>query len=171
LEETLQNKPSDQQTETLSDDDDASSSLSSPPQQQQQRLTNGHHSSTVNGHDKDSDEEKTVVDRPDAKGPSASVASCDDDKDRWREYLGDASEPTANILIRYPDGRRDAWRQPAGSQLRALVLFVACQGFGPDKYELVTNFPRRVLSSMELTSSLRDCGLHPQETVFVQLKD
>ncbi len=89
----------------------------------------------------------------------------------WEAYLGPAGDPPANILIRYPDGQRDAWRQPATSRLRALVLFVGSKGFGPVDYEVVTNFPRRVLSDLDLDQSLREAGLCPQETVFVQLKD
>ncbi len=89
----------------------------------------------------------------------------------WEAYLGPAGDPAANILIRYPDGQRDAWRQPATSRLRALVLFVGSKGFGPADYEVVTNFPRRVLSDLDLDQSLREAGLCPQETVFVQLKD
>jgi hypothetical protein len=89
----------------------------------------------------------------------------------WEAYLGQAGDPPANILIRFPDGQRDAWRQPATSRLRALVLFVGSKGFGPADYEVVTNFPRRVLSDLDLDQSLREAGLCPQETVFVQLKD
>jgi hypothetical protein len=89
----------------------------------------------------------------------------------WEAYLGPAGDPPANILIRYPDGQRDAWRQPATSRLRALVLFVGSKGFAPADYEVVTNFPRRVLSDLDLDQSLREAGLCPQETVFVQLKD
>ncbi len=91
--------------------------------------------------------------------------------DSWEAYLGPAGDPPANILIRYPDGQRDAWRQPASSRLRALVLFVGSKGFVQADYEVVTNFPRRVLSDLDLDQSLREAGLCPQETVFVQLKD
>jgi hypothetical protein len=127
-------------------------------------LVNGEHVSDVDGpaapHIGNGNE------NGDAGGCVPAVAA-----DSWEAYLGPAGDPPANILIRYPDGQRDAWRQPATSRLRALVLFVGSKGFGPADYEVVTNFPRRVLSDLDLDQSLREAGLCPQETVFVQLKD
>jgi len=35
---------------------------------------------------------------------------------------------------------------------------------------MVINFPRRVLSDMDGTITVKDLGLHRQETVFVQLR-
>ncbi len=173
------------------DDIDASPSLSQQHRQRLQQQQQGS-SSQLNGHTsrhKGNRGEKS-------KGNAAVVNGKDDSDDdgaaaphigngnengdagggvtaesSWEAYLGPAGDPPANILIRYPDGQRDAWRQPATSRLRALVLFVGSKGFGPADYEVVTNFPRRVLSDLDLDQSLREAGLCPQETVFVQLKD
>lgn len=197
LEETLQKKSAEQEEEEEQEDQltaDLSSSdgedggeVSRP----QQRLANGHHT-TLNGHHDETDAAGTSQDSSKAKAKTTvtdrvgNTGECSKDRTvavgkgevkngeagGWEAYLGRAEDPSTNILIRYPDGRRDAWRQPATSQLRALVLFLAGQGYGPEhSYELVTNFPRRVLSDLDLSASLRDHGLFPQETVFVQLRD
>ena len=53
---------------------------------------------------------------------------------------------------------------------QALVLYVAENGFSNERYELVTNFPRRQLSYMDFMLTLEDVGLNPQESVFVQAR-
>ena len=49
-----------------------------------------------------------------------------------------------------------------------LVLLVQKEGYPNERYELVTNFPRRKLSSLDFGTTLKAAGLFPQETVFVQ---
>ena len=48
---------------------------------------------------------------------------------------------------------------------------MASEGFPCDTYEIVTNFPRRILTANkeDETKTLKDLNLHPRETVFVQL--
>ena len=48
------------------------------------------------------------------------------------------------------------------------MKYVISNGFSEEQYELVTNFPRRQLSKMDIDMTIKDAGLHPQETVFVQ---
>ena len=42
------------------------------------------------------------------------------------------------------------------------------EGYPLERYEIVTNFPRRILTDLDETQSLTDLQLFPQETVFVQ---
>jgi len=42
------------------------------------------------------------------------------------------------------------------------------EGYPNERFELVTNFPRRKLSSLDFGTTLKCAGLFPQETVFVQ---
>ena len=49
---------------------------------------------------------------------------------------------------------------------QALTVFIAERGFDPDKYELFTHYPRKNLSALASTSTLRDCEL-AQQTVFI----
>ena len=51
---------------------------------------------------------------------------------------------------------------------QAVVLFVVEHGYSDEKYELVTTFPRRKLSSMDLEQTLVDLNIPQQETIFIQ---
>lgn len=51
--------------------------------------------------------------------------------------------------------------------MQALTLYVAEEGYTSEKYELVTNFPKRKLSYLDSQQTLSDTGLM-QEAIFVQ---
>jgi hypothetical protein len=54
--------------------------------------------------------------------------------------------------------------------VQTLFAFCTSKGFSQDLYELVVNFPRRSISNLGAETSLKDAGLHPQETIFVQAR-
>lgn len=83
---------------------------------------------------------------------------------RTQEQAG----PLCNIMVRFPNGSRTHISLSAESSLKDLVLLVEKEGFPNERYELVTNFPRRKLSSLDFGTTLKAAGLFPQETVFVQ---
>jgi hypothetical protein len=91
-------------------------------------------------------------------------------EENWKLYLGVGSEMDMSFLFRYPDGTREQLVVPATAQIKALTSYVASKGFHVKDYEMVINFPRRVLSDMDGTITVKDLGLHRQETVFVQLR-
>ncbi|VDI24868.1 Hypothetical predicted protein [Mytilus galloprovincialis] len=80
------------------------------------------------------------------------------------------SDPQTSLMIRFPDGNKQQLAVSRKSKLMALVLYVAENGFSNERYELVTNFPRRKLSYMDFELTLEDVGLYPQESVFVQAR-
>ncbi|XP_064639212.1 UBX domain-containing protein 7-like isoform X2 [Lineus longissimus] len=86
----------------------------------------------------------------------------------WQRHLGSSNDPLTTLNIRFPDGKREQVKWPCSSKLFGLVQFVLSKGFSNERFELVTNFPRRRLSYMEFDDTLKQIGLHPQETVFVQ---
>ncbi len=50
-----------------------------------------------------------------------------------------------------------------------MALYIASHGFPLDRYEIVTNFPRRILTGADNDAkNLKELGLFPQEAVFVQ---
>lgn len=51
---------------------------------------------------------------------------------------------------------------------QALVRHVQSNGYPNERFELVTNFPRRKLAHLDYDITLQEAGLCPQETVFVQ---
>ncbi|XP_041125550.1 UBX domain-containing protein 7-like [Polyodon spathula] len=82
--------------------------------------------------------------------------------------LLDDNGPKARLMLRYPDGQREQISLPTHSKLLALVKHVQSKGYPNERFELVTNFPRRKLSHLDYDITLQDAGLCPQETVFVQ---
>ena len=59
---------------------------------------------------------------------------------------------------------------PCSSQFLAIVEFVKSEGFDMDKYKIVTNFPRRILSDFDTKQTLKEMGLFPRKMVIVQKK-
>jgi len=86
----------------------------------------------------------------------------------WEDFLGDPADDKSSIIIRFPDGQREAKNIPCSSTFMAIIKYVISRGYPLESYEIVTNFPRRILTDLDETKTLKDLGLHPQETVFVQ---
>uniref|UniRef100_A0A3B3E2U4 UBX domain-containing protein 7 n=1 Tax=Oryzias melastigma TaxID=30732 RepID=A0A3B3E2U4_ORYME len=76
--------------------------------------------------------------------------------------------PKARLMLRYPDGQREQISLSAKAKLLALVRHVQSKGYPNERFELVTNFPRRKLAHLDYEITLQEAGLCPQETVFVQ---
>ncbi|XP_066565115.1 UBX domain-containing protein 7 isoform X2 [Amia ocellicauda] len=85
----------------------------------------------------------------------------------YQEGLDD-NGPKARLMLRYPDGQREQISLPTQAKLMSLVRHVQSKGYPNERFELVTNFPRRKLSHLDYDITLQDAGLCPQETVFVQ---
>ncbi|XP_048741186.2 UBX domain-containing protein 7-like isoform X2 [Ostrea edulis] len=101
-------------------------------------------------------------------GDSKSDSNCSDDS--YKNYLGKESDPQTSIMIRFPDGKRQQLSMSSNSKLMALVKYVAEQGYPNERYELLTNFPRKKLSYMDFDITIQEAGLNPQESVFVQAR-
>ncbi|KAG5847736.1 hypothetical protein ANANG_G00129380 [Anguilla anguilla] len=80
----------------------------------------------------------------------------------------DDNGPKARLMLRYPDGQREQITMSTQAKLMALVKHVQSKGYPNERFELVTNFPRRKLSHLDYDITLQEAGLCPQETVFVQ---
>nr|XP_022299860.1 UBX domain-containing protein 7-like isoform X2 [Crassostrea virginica] len=101
-------------------------------------------------------------------GFANSNSSCEEDS--YKKYLGKESDPQTSIMIRFPDGKRQQLSLSSHSKLMALVKFVAEQGYSNERFELLTNFPRKKLSYMDFDLTIQEAGLNPQESVFVQAR-
>ncbi|CAB1326048.1 unnamed protein product [Coregonus sp. 'balchen'] len=80
----------------------------------------------------------------------------------------DDNGPKARLMLRYPDGQREQIALSFKAKLMALVRHVQSKGYPNERFELVTNFPRRKLAHLDYEITLQEAGLCPQETVFVQ---
>ncbi|XP_077515607.1 UBX domain-containing protein 7-like [Amblyomma americanum] len=97
-----------------------------------------------------------------------SAARCDGEE--WKRFLGSETDEKSELMIRFPDGSRKVMTFPCTSKLKALIIFASCSGFREETHELVTNFPRRNLSELDHSLTLREVGLFPKETLFIQLR-
>ncbi|XP_062337365.1 UBX domain-containing protein 7 [Osmerus eperlanus] len=80
----------------------------------------------------------------------------------------DDNGPKTRLMLRYPDGQREQIALSSNAKLMALVRHVQRKGYPNERFELVTNFPRRKLAHLDYDITLQEAGLCPQETVFVQ---
>ncbi|GFY48282.1 UBX domain-containing protein 7 [Trichonephila inaurata madagascariensis] len=88
----------------------------------------------------------------------------------WKEFLGNEDDPKSDLVLRLPDGKREQITWPCTTKLKSLLLYLGEIGYNPEKYELVTNYPRRNLCQLDLFKSLKDVDLFPREMIIVQLK-
>uniref|UniRef100_A0A3P9KUL2 UBX domain-containing protein 7 n=1 Tax=Oryzias latipes TaxID=8090 RepID=A0A3P9KUL2_ORYLA len=108
--------------------------------------------------------------------PSAPVRHPQPDADSGRNNCSSPAEsassskisPKARLMLRYPDGQREQISLSSKAKLLALVRHVQSKGYPNERFELVTNFPRRKLAHLDYDITLQEAGLCPQETVFVQ---
>ncbi|XP_066967339.1 UBX domain-containing protein 7 isoform X1 [Macrobrachium rosenbergii] len=115
------------------------------------------------------EENGTTNSNGDSEQTNSCWSSCSNESD-WESYLGSSSDPESKLMLRLPDGSRDIVSMPCSSKLMALVKYVGSKGYSNEQYELVTNFPRKEISYMDFDITLKDAGLYPQETVFIQAR-
>ncbi|GFS21056.1 UBX domain-containing protein 7-like [Elysia marginata] len=118
--------------------------------------------------DDEGDDDKSANDRLKDSAEEGSRPDAEVDTDDWKKYWGNTHDPMSKIMLRFPDNKREQVELPCSSQLKALSAFCGSRGFPSKDFELVTNFPRKKLSQMAPTTTLKEAGLHPQDTVFVQ---
>ncbi|XP_060079385.1 UBX domain-containing protein 7-like [Ylistrum balloti] len=172
---------SDNDLETFTDsDDEESSTTNSPmkcePKQKTDNVINSSNSVDTSVEVKNVSEEQPI-DLSDDVSPEgdnvnnkAQSTDTDINSDSYKAFLGKDDDPQTSLMIRYPDGKRQQWLTSCNSKLMALVLYVGSQGYPNERFELVTNFPKRKLSYMDFDMTVKDAGLHPQESIFVQAR-
>ncbi|XP_071707024.1 plant UBX domain-containing protein 10-like [Rutidosis leptorrhynchoides] len=76
------------------------------------------------------------------------------------------------VLVRLPNGERKGRRFHCTSTIQSLYDFVDSSGccLELESYTLVTNFPRVLYGQDKLSSTLKEVGLHPQASLFVETK-
>ncbi|XP_022158987.1 plant UBX domain-containing protein 10 [Momordica charantia] len=87
--------------------------------------------------------------------------------------LGPEPEKGPNVtqvLVRFPAGERRERRFHSTATIQTLYDYVDSLGcLEVDTYNLVSNFPRVVYGAEKLSLSLKEAGLHPQASLFVEL--
>ncbi|KAK9275538.1 hypothetical protein L1049_022805 [Liquidambar formosana] len=74
------------------------------------------------------------------------------------------------VLVRFPTGERKERRFHSTATIQSLYDYVdSLDCLSAEDYSLVSNFPRVVYGSEKLSLSLKESGLHPQASLFVEL--
>ncbi|TKY52012.1 Plant UBX domain-containing protein 10 [Spatholobus suberectus] len=89
------------------------------------------------------------------------------------QSLGEEPEKGPNVtqvLVRFPNGERKERRFNSTATIQSLYDYVDSLGcLEAESYSLVSNFPRVTYGQEKLTLSLKEAGLHPQASLFVEL--
>ncbi|KAL7596026.1 hypothetical protein Lser_V15G27820 [Lactuca serriola] len=75
------------------------------------------------------------------------------------------------VLVRLPNGERKGRRFHCSATIQSLYDFIDSSGsLEIGSYSLVTNFPRVLYGPDKLSFTLKEVGLHPQASLFVEQK-
>ncbi|KAK7278319.1 hypothetical protein RJT34_23346 [Clitoria ternatea] len=89
------------------------------------------------------------------------------------QSLGEEPEKgpdVTQVLVRFPNGERKGRRFNSTATIQSLYDYVDSLGcLEAENYSLVSNFPRVVYGQEKTTLSLKEAGLHPQASLFVEL--
>ncbi|KAL8462818.1 hypothetical protein ACS0TY_033727 [Phlomoides rotata] len=97
-------------------------------------------------------------------------------KMREEKALSLGAEPekgpdVTQVLVRFPSGERKGRRFHCTAKIQSLYDYVDSLGcLQVNDYSLVSNFPRTVYGRDKLAVSLKEAGLHPQASLFIETK-
>ncbi|XAR67998.1 hypothetical protein NMG60_11002968 [Bertholletia excelsa] len=82
---------------------------------------------------------------------------------------GNGAEVT-QILIRFPSGERREQSFQCTDKIQAIYRYIDSLGMpGLGSYRLVSSFPRKVYGADQMGITLKDAGLHPKASLFLEL--
>ncbi|PON92832.1 UBX domain-containing protein [Trema orientale] len=93
---------------------------------------------------------------------------------RQEKALAVGAEPekgpnVTQVLVRFPTGERKERRFHSTATIQSVYDYVDSLGcLDAENYSLVSNFPRLVYGPEKLSLSLKEAGLHPQASLFVE---
>ncbi|KAG6584208.1 Plant UBX domain-containing protein 10 [Cucurbita argyrosperma subsp. argyrosperma] len=79
------------------------------------------------------------------------------------------SQPSSQILIRFPNGERREKSFSSMDKVKSIYSYIDSLGLpGTENYRLIASFPRRVYGMDEMNMTLKDAGLHPRASLFLE---
>lgn len=79
-------------------------------------------------------------------------------------------EYVSQILIRFPNGERRECSFSVMDKLQSVYKYIDSLGIAEvGSYRLISSFPRRVYGAEEMGMALKDAGLHPRASLFLDL--
>lgn len=80
----------------------------------------------------------------------------------------DGSPSITTIRFRSPDGSMFSRRFLISEPLQTVLNYVTVRGFPTDQFKVISSWPRRDLTTSDVTSCLEELKLFPQETLMIQ---
>lgn len=81
---------------------------------------------------------------------------------------GNATQ-VAQILIRFPNGERREHTFLCTDKIQSIFSYIDSLGLsGIENYRLISNFPRRVYGVDQMRMTLKDVGLYPKASLFLE---
>ncbi|XP_059303971.1 plant UBX domain-containing protein 10-like [Lycium ferocissimum] len=78
--------------------------------------------------------------------------------------------PVTQIAIRFPNGERREQSFSSIDKIQAIFRYIDSLGLpGVENYRLISNFPRKVYGVDQMGVTLKDAGLHPKASLFLEL--
>ncbi|KAF5732169.1 FAS-associated factor 2-B-like [Tripterygium wilfordii] len=85
-----------------------------------------------------------------------------------RETIQDP-QATAQILVRFPNGERLEHSFLCTDKVQSIYRYIDSLGLpGIGNYRLISSFPRRVYGVDQMGMTLKDAGLHPRASLFLE---
>ncbi|KAL3628868.1 hypothetical protein CASFOL_027914 [Castilleja foliolosa] len=81
---------------------------------------------------------------------------------------GKKAAEVTQILIRFPNGERREHSFLSTDKIKAIYGFIDSLGL-VENYKLISNFPRKVYGADQMRMSLKEAGLHPKASLFLEL--
>ncbi|XP_019149700.1 PREDICTED: plant UBX domain-containing protein 10 [Ipomoea nil] len=100
----------------------------------------------------------------------AALAKLREEKARSLGPEPEKGPDVTQVLVRFPTGEREGRRFQSTATIQSLYDYIDSLGsLEVNSYKLVSNFPRTVYGSDKVEMSLKEAGLHPQASLFIEL--
>ncbi|KAI3454459.1 hypothetical protein Pfo_011122 [Paulownia fortunei] len=110
--------------------------------------------------------ENSVSKQPNKAKPSTISAQTSQKADT----SGGKKAAVTQILIRFPNGERREHSFLCTDKIQAIYRYIDSLGLpGVGNYRLISNFPRKVYGADQMGMTLKDAGLHPKASIFLEL--
>lgn len=84
---------------------------------------------------------------------------------------GRSDPQTTQILIRFPNGERREQSFSCTDKIQSVYRYIDSLGLhGIVNYRLISSFPRKVFGVDQMGMSLKDAGLHPRASLFLEVQ-
>ncbi|CAI9767345.1 unnamed protein product [Fraxinus pennsylvanica] len=108
--------------------------------------------------------------KPNQEKPKQKIMEKQHSKVKEGNASGGKKAEVTQILIRFPNGERRENSFSSTDKIQEIYRYVDSLGLpGVGNYRLISNFPRKVYGVDQIGMTLKDAGLHPKASLFLEL--